>query len=85
MEALILAALLNLPVSAECQQWLDRVNDESNAAARMTWGPQKERHIKRMNKAAEKVTANCYMDPNDEGQVADAKSFTSTGIVGGGF
>ena len=85
MEALILAALLNLPVSADCQQWLDRVNDESNAAARMTWGPQKERHIKRMNKAAEKVNTNCYMDPNDEGQVADAKPVKSTGIGGGGF
>ena len=85
MEALILAALLNMPVDSACQQWLDRVDQESKAAARLVWSPQKERHIKRMNQAAGKVSENCYMDPSDEGQVADAKSVIIEGIGGAGF
>ena len=53
MNALILAALLSQPVSPICEQWIDRVEQESRYAARLVWSPRKERHIERMNEAAE--------------------------------
>ena len=73
MGALIIAAALSLPVTAECQQWLDRLDQESTAAARVVWGPKKERHIARMNTAAGKVRENCYFDSEDGNQVAETQ------------
>ena len=85
MEVLILAAVLHLPVTPECQQWLDRVDQESRAAARLVWSPQKERHIKRMNQAAERVNALCYFDSDDGNQVAATGTESPRNIGGGGF
>lgn len=73
MEALIIAAVLSLPVTPECQQWLDRLDQESTAASRVVWGPKKERHIARMNKAADEVRENCYLDSDDGNQVAETQ------------
>lgn len=65
MNALILAAILNYPVTPVCQQWLDRMDRESRHAARLVWSPQKERHIKRVNLAAEQVQAHCGVPQSD--------------------
>ncbi len=86
METLILAVLLNMPVTPVCQQWIDRVDQESRAAARLVWSPQKERHIERMNQAARKARESCYADPGDDGnQVADARPLTLHSFGGAGF
>lgn len=59
MNALILAALLSQPVSPLCEQWIDRMEQESRYAARLVWSPRKERHIERANQAAEMTQRHC--------------------------
>ena len=72
MNALILAAILNYPVSPTCQQWLDRMDRESRYAARLVWSPRKERHIKRVNQAADQVNTHCGQQDTPADAVAIA-------------
>lgn len=68
MEMLILAALLNQPVSPLRQQWIDRMEQESRYAARLVWSPRKARHIQRVNEAAEMAQRHC--ESSQENQLA---------------
>lgn len=70
MNALILAAILNYSATPLCQQWTDRMNQESRYAARYVWSPQKDRHIKRMNVAMQKARLHCAQSTDMGGAVA---------------
>lgn len=66
MNALILAALLSQPLSPLCEQWIDRMEQESRYAARLVWSPRKERHIERVNEAAEMTQRHCESGPAEQ-------------------
>ncbi len=70
MNALILAAILNYPVTPMCQQWLERMDRESRYAARLVWSPRKERHIQRVNEAAAQVKTHCAQQDTPADAVA---------------
>lgn len=78
MQALILAAILNYPVTPLCQQWMDRMQRDSRYAARLVWSPQKQRHIKRTNHAAAKVQQHCAVAAGQDEVVAVSEAVAST-------
>lgn len=70
MNTLILAAILNYSATPLCQQWTERMNQESRNAARYVWSPRKNRHIKRMNIAMENARLHCAEAPEMDNAVA---------------
>lgn len=66
MQALILAAILNQATPSLCQQWIDRVEQESRYASRLVWSPRKARHIKRLNEAADMAREHCESEQAEQ-------------------
>ena len=85
MQALILAAVLNYTASPVCQQWQDRVDQESRIAARMVWSPQKERHMQRMNYAMEQAHVHCAEEEVMQEIVAESPAPTQQAPAVAGF
>lgn len=66
MQALILAAILNQATPSLCQQWIDRVEQESRYASRLVWSPRKERHMQRLNEAADMARQHCESEQAEQ-------------------
>lgn len=65
MQVLLLVAALSQPVTPVCQQWLDRVDQESRYASSLVWSPRKERHIARTKYAAKMARVHCELAAPD--------------------
>lgn len=85
MQALILAAILNYPVTPLCQQWTDRMERDARYAARLVVSPQQQRHIKRSNDAAAKMQQHCAVAASQDDLVAASPPVASTPVKATGF
>ena len=85
MQALILAAILNYPVTPLCQQWVHRMEQNSRYAARLVWSPQKQRHIKRTDQAAAKVRQHCAVAADQAEVLVVSEPLVSTAVSGVDF
>ena len=85
MQALILAAILNYPVTPMCQQWVQRMERESRYAARLVWSPQKQRHLDRSDRAAAKVQQHCAVAVEQDDVVVVTEPVASSAASAAGF